>query len=92
MPEFVIEKEIVGLGRLSPCAQDQAVRRSCSMLHGIEPGIAWIQSYLTDDKCYCVFRAPSAQALRDLIAKWDLPPPISICEVHQVIQPEVKVG
>jgi hypothetical protein len=39
MPEFVIEKEIAGLGQLSDFAQDQAVRRSCSTLHGVTPGI-----------------------------------------------------
>ena len=88
MPEFVVEREIVGLGQLSPFQQDQAVRRSCSTLHGIAPDVAWIQSYLTDDKCYCVFRAPSEQTLRDLIDQWDLPPPISISEVRQVIGPD----
>ena len=88
MPEFVVEKEIIGLGQLSPFQQDQAVRRSCSTLHGIAPDVAWIQSYLADDKCYCVFRAPSEQTLRDLIDQWDLPPPISISEVRQVIGPD----
>lgn len=88
MPEFVIEKEIVGLGQLSSFQQDQAVRRSCSTLHGVAPGVEWIQSYLSEDKCYCVFRAPSEQVLRDLIRQWDLPPPISICQVHQVIGPD----
>ena len=89
MPEYVIEKEIAGLGQLSAFAQDQAVRRSCSTLHGVAPGIEWIQSYLTDDKVYCVFKAPSAQALQDLIEQWELPPVISICEVHHVIGPDV---
>ena len=88
MPEFVVEREIVGLGQLSPFQQDQAVRRSCSTLHGVAPDVAWIQSYLTDDKCYCVFRAPSEQLLRDLIEQWELPPPISISEVRQVIGPD----
>ena len=90
MPEFVLEKEIVGLGQLSPFQQDQAVRRSCSPLHGVAPDIAWIQSYLTDDKCYCVFRAPSEQALRDLIDRWGLSQPLSISEVRQVIGPEAE--
>ena len=91
MPEFVIEKDVPGLGQLSPFQQDQAIRRSCSTLHGVVPDVAWVKSYITDDKCYCVFRAPSVQALRDLIKQWDLPPPISICEVHQIIGPQEKV-
>ena len=91
MPEFVIEKSIPGLGSLSPFQRDQSVRRSCSALHGVAPDVEWVQSYLTQDKCYCVFRAPSEQVLRDLIAQWDLPPPISICEVSQIAGPDTKV-
>jgi uncharacterized protein DUF4242 len=88
MPEFVIEKSIPGLGQLSPFQRDLSVRRSCSTLHGISPGVEWVKSYLTEDKCYCVFRAPNEQILRDLIDQWDLPQPISICEVHQMAGPD----
>lgn len=91
MPEFVIEKSMPGLGQLSPFQQDLSVRRSCSTLHGVAPDVEWIQSYLTQDKCYCVFRAPSAQVLRDLIDEWGLPPPLSISEVHQVAGPDTRV-
>ena len=91
MPEFVIEKSMPGLGQLSPFQMDQAVRRSCSTLHGVAPDVAWVKSYLTEDKCYCVFHAPSEQVLRDLIKEWDLPPPISISEVHQVAGPDTRV-
>jgi len=91
MPQFVIEKSMPGLGRLSPLQQDLSVRRSCSALHGIAPDVEWIQSYLTEDKCYCVFRAPSEQVLRDLIREWDLAPPLSISEVHQIAGPDTKV-
>jgi hypothetical protein len=91
MPQFVIEKNMPGLGRLSPFQRDQSVRRSCSTLHGVAPGVAWVQSYLTEDKCYCVFDAPSEQVLHDLIEQWDLPKPISISEVHQFAAPDIEV-
>ena len=91
MPEFVIEKSMPGLGRLSPFQQDQSVRRSCSTLHGVAADVAWVKSYLTEDKCYCVFRAPNEQVLHDLIREWGLPPPISISEVHQVAGPDTRV-
>ena len=84
MPEFVIEREIAGLGQQSSFQQDLSVRRSCSTLHGVAPGVEWIRSYIAADKCYCVFRAPSEQLLRDLIRQWDLTPPIGIYEVHQI--------
>jgi hypothetical protein len=91
MPEFVIEKSMPGLGQLSPFLRDQSVRRSCSTLHGVAPDVEWVKSYLTEDKCFCVFRAPSERVLRDLMKQWDLPPPISIYEVSQIAGPETKV-
>lgn len=92
MPEFVIEKDMPGLGQLSPLQRDLSVRRSCSTLHGVAPDVEWVHSYLTENKCYCVFRAPSEQVLRDLIEQWDLPPPISISEVKQMAGPDSRVG
>jgi hypothetical protein len=92
MPEFVIEKSMPGLGQLSPFQRDQSVRRSCSTLHGVAPDVEWVQSYLTEDKCYCVFRAPSKQVLWDLIEQWNLDPPLSICEVSQVASPDSTVA
>ena len=91
MPEFVIEKSMPGLGQLSPFQQDQSVRRSCSTLHGVAPDVEWVQSYLTQDKCYCVFRAPSEQVLRALIDEWGLAQPLSIAQVSQVAGPDTKV-
>jgi hypothetical protein len=90
MPEFVIEKAVEGLGEMSQVQQDLTIRRSCSVLHGVAPGVEWVQSYVTQDKCYCVFHAPSAQVLWELIEQWELQPPISICEVHQIVHPDGK--
>ena len=92
MAEFVIEREIAGLGQQSAFQQDLSVRRSCSTLHRVAPGVEWIRSYISEDKCYCVFRAPSAKMLWELIDQWDLPPPISICEIHQIIGPDAGEG
>lgn len=88
MPEFVIEREIRGLGDMSPFQRDRTVRQSCSTLHGVAPGVSWVKSYATSDRCYCVFQAPSEQVIRDLIREWDLPQPIGIYEIHQIVGPE----
>ena len=91
MPNYVIEKSIPGLGQLSPFQRDQTVRRGCSALHRVTPDVEWVQSYLTEDKCYCVFRAPSEQTLWDLIDQWALERPISISEVKQFADPNNEV-
>ena len=92
MPEFIIEKSMPGLGQLSAFQRDLSVRRACSTLHGVAPDVEWVKSFLTADKCYCVFRAPSAQVLHDLIKQWDLPPPISISEIKQIAGPDVQTA
>ena len=92
MPEFVIEKSIPGLGQLSPLQRDLSVRRGCSPLHGVIPEVEWVRSYLTEDKCYCVFRAPSARLLWDYIERWDLEPPLSIFEVKQMCGPDSNIS
>ena len=91
MPEFVIEKSMPGLGNLSPLQRDLSVRRSCSPLHGVAPDVEWVRSYLTENKCYCVFRAPSEQVLWDLIRQWEIEPPISISEVKQIAGPDTQI-
>ena len=90
MAQFVIEKAIAGLGQMGAFERDQTIRRSCSPLHAISPDVAWVQSYLTDDKCYCVFNAPSEQALRDLIDQMGIDQPASINEVHDIIGPDTS--
>jgi len=73
MPRFVIEREIAGAGNLS--AQDlQAIsQRSCSVLNQMGPQIQWVQSYVTDDKVYCVYVAPTEDMVREHARKGGFP-------------------
>ena len=64
MPKFVIEREIPGAGKLS-AEQLQAIsQKSCGVLREMGPQIQWVQSYVTDDKIYCVYIAPDEEAVR----------------------------
>jgi hypothetical protein len=64
MPKFVIEREIAGAGKL-PASELQAIsQKSCGVLRDMGPQIQWVQSYVTDDKIYCVYNAPNAEEVR----------------------------
>ena len=64
MPKFVIEREIKGAGKL-PKQELQAIsQKSCSVLNSMGPKIQWVQSYVTDDKIYCVYIAPDEETVR----------------------------
>ena len=65
MPKFVIERELTGAGKL-PRQELQAIsQKSCSVLREMGPQIQWQQSFVTDDKIYCVYIAPDEDAIRE---------------------------
>ncbi|MFN2400610.1 MAG: DUF4242 domain-containing protein [Gemmatimonadaceae bacterium] len=65
MPKFLIERELPGAGRLSSGDLQGIARKSCDVLHALGPDIQWVQSYVTDDKIYCVYIAPDADIIRE---------------------------
>src|SRR5262249_35223627 len=62
MPKFVIERQIVGAGKLARQELQAISQKSCSVLQGMGPTIQWVQSYVTDDKIYCVYGAHPRRA------------------------------
>jgi len=65
MPKYLIEREIPGAGKLT-AEQLQAVSRtSCGVLKQMGPQIQWLESYVTEDKVYCVYIAPNEEAVRE---------------------------
>jgi hypothetical protein len=64
MPKFVIEREIPGAGKLTAEQLQGISQKSCAVLHHMGPQIQWVQSYVTDDKIYCVYIAPDEATVR----------------------------
>lgn len=64
MPKYVIERELAGAGKLSPQELQGISQKSCGVLREMGPQIQWVQSYVTDDKIYCVYIAPNEEAIR----------------------------
>jgi len=65
MPKFIIEREIPGAGKLSPKDLQGISQKSCSVLRNLGPQIQWVESYVTDDKIYCVYIAPNEDMIRE---------------------------
>jgi uncharacterized protein DUF4242 len=86
MPKFVIERELPGAGRLSPDELRAVSQKSVGILQDMGPKIQWVQSYVTDDKLYCVYNAPSDQMIKDH-AKCGGFPANRISQVRAVIDP-----
>ena len=64
MPRWVIEREIPGAGKLSAGELKAISQKSCGVLNEMGPRIQWVQSYVTDDKIYCVYIAPDEATVR----------------------------
>ena len=73
MPKFVIERELAGAGKL-PRQELQAIsQKSCGVLREMGPQIQWQQSFVTDDKIYCIYIAPDEEAVKTHARKGGFP-------------------
>jgi len=86
MPKFVIEREIPGAGKLTADQLHAISQKSCSVLQSMGPQIQWLQSYVTDNKIYCVYIAPDEATVREH-AKQGGFPANSVAQVRSVIDP-----
>jgi uncharacterized protein DUF4242 len=58
MPKFVIERDLPGAGKLTDAEIQSISAKSNKVIADLGPEIRWLQSYVTDDKLYCVYVAP----------------------------------
>ncbi|MEO7277229.1 MAG: DUF4242 domain-containing protein [Sphingomicrobium sp.] len=86
MPEFVIEREMPGVGQLGAADLKGASQTSCGVLREMGPEIQWVHSYVTDDKIYCIYRAPNAEMVREHATRGGFPAN-SVSQVRSMIDP-----
>jgi hypothetical protein len=86
MPQFVIERQMPGVGNLGAEELKGASQGSCSVLRNLGSEIQWVHSYVTDDKIYCVYRAPSEELIKKHAEAAGFPAN-SIAQVRATIDP-----
>jgi len=86
MPKFLIEREIPGAGSMSPEQFQAVAEKSCSVLRDLGPRIQWVQSYVTDNKIYCIYIAPNEEMVREHAARGGFPAN-RVSEIKSVIDP-----
>jgi hypothetical protein len=86
MPKYVIEREIPGAGKLSAEELQSISQKSCGVLLEMGPQIQWVESFVTDDKIYCLYISPNEEMLLEHAQKGGFPAN-SIAEVKSVIDP-----
>jgi hypothetical protein len=86
MPKYVIEREVPGAGKLSPAELQTLSQQSCNVLNELGPQIQWVQSYVTDDKLYCVYIAPNEEMVQEHARRGGFPAN-KVSQVKNVIDP-----
>ncbi len=86
MPEYVIEREMPGVGQLDTSDLKAASQTSCDVLRDLGPQIQWVHSYVTDNKIYCIYRAPNEEMIREHAQRGGFPAN-KISKVRSMINP-----
>jgi hypothetical protein len=86
MPKFVIEREIPGAGKLTAEQLQGISQTSCGVLRELGPQIQWVQSFVTDEKIYCVYIAPDEDTVRRHAEMGGFPAN-KVAQVRAVIDP-----
>ena len=86
MPKYVIERDIPDAGKLTANDLQGISQKSCSVLKNMGPQIQWVQSYVTDNKVYCVYIAPDKKMIEQHAKEGGFPAN-SVNEIKQIIDP-----
>lgn len=86
MKTYLIERDIPNAGKLTPDQLKAISQKSCSVLQHMGPQIQWIQSYVTGDKIFCVYKAENEDLIREHAKEGGFPANV-ITEVSTVISP-----
>lgn len=86
MPKYVIERDIPGAGKLTTTELQGIAAKSCGVLRDLGPSIQWNESYVTDDKIYCVYIAPNEAMVREHARQGGFPAN-KVSELRTMIDP-----
>ena len=91
MPKYIIERELPGAGDLGDDQIQGISQKSCQVLNDLGPQIQWVESFVTDDKIYCVYIAPSKELIEKHAQKGGFPAN-KISKVRRMIDPTSAEG
>jgi len=86
MPKYVIEREIPGIGKMTPEELKAISQKSCAVLRKMGQEIQWLESYVTNDKLYCVYIAPNVASVQQHAEQGGFPAN-RISQVKRMIDP-----
>ena len=86
MPKYVIERGVAGAGKWSREERQAVAQKSNAVLRELGPDIEWVESYVSDDKIYCIYIAANEDIVREHARKGGFPAD-RISQVRTIIDP-----
>ncbi len=86
MPKYVIEREIPGAGKLSAEDLKAISQKSCGVINNLGPSIQWVESFVTEDKIFCIYNAPNKEIIMEHAMQGGFPAN-RVEEVKNIISP-----
>lgn len=91
MRKFIIEREIPKVGTLEREQLKAAAAKSNEALAQLAPKVQWVESYVADDRTFCVYLAENEDVIRRH-AEISGFPANRIVEIKRVIDPTTARG
>jgi hypothetical protein len=91
MPKYIIERELPGAGNLGDDEIQGISQKSCQVINELGPQIQWVESFVTDDKIYCVYIAPNKELIEKHAQEGGFPAN-KISQVRRKIDPTSAEG
>jgi Nickel responsive protein SCO4226-like len=91
MPKYIIERDLPGAGDLGDDQIQGISQKSCQVLGELGPQIQWVESFVTDDKIFCVYIAPSKELIEKHAQQGGFPAN-KISKVRRIIDPTSAEG
>jgi hypothetical protein len=89
MPEYVIERDVAGVGDMTDEQARATVLKSLEVLDDLGDEIRWVRSFIVDNKIYCIYFAPSEELIREHARRVGAPVD-RISEVRHMLDPTTE--
>lgn len=91
MKKYLIERAIPSVGTMDREQLQQAAAKSNQVLHQLGPEIQWVESYVADDKLFCIYLAED-EAFIHQHARISGFPATKVTEISKTIDPMTAVA
>jgi hypothetical protein len=90
MKKFIIERELPGAGKLTQAELKAIAAKSCAVVDGLNEPYHWVETFVTDNKLYCVHIAPDKETVIEHAKRGGFPAN-SVSEVRSMMDPTTSI-